>query len=279
MITTAPPPARPAPPAASKPKPTFGDISGARVGVALILAAVEGWGKTSVGAYADSPAIIMAGNEKGYRTLLQAGRAPNVPAKSVLTWLDLLELISGVAEAPGKIRTVVLDSLGTAERLCHEHVCRVEYKGDWGEKGFASYAKGYETSIPEWLKLLAAFDKLREGHGIDIIITAHTRIKTFKNPEGADYDRFTSDCHEKTWGATARWADACLFGKYLTIIDNEKKGKGKAIGGTQRLVFTERRDTWDAKNRYGMPECIEIADDHTKTYETIFSYIRKEGGQ
>lgn len=273
MTTAAPPLARPSP--IQKPKPTFGDISGERVGVAIILAAVEGWGKTSVGAYAESPAIIMAGNEKGYRTLLQASRVPKVPAKSVLTWTDLMDLVAGTNENPGNIRTVFLDSLGTAERLCHEHVCRVEFKGEWGEKGFGSFQKGYDTSIPEWLKLLAALDKLREGHGIDVIIAAHTRIKTFKNPEGADYDRFTADCHDKTWGATARWADACLFGKYLTVIDNEKKGKGKAIGGTERLIYTERRDTWDAKNRYGMPECIEVANDHTKTYETIFSHIRK----
>jgi len=269
------PPSRAAPAAPPKAKPAFGDVS-SPVGAAVVLAAVEGWGKSTVGAYAPSPAFIMAGNEKGYRTLLNAGRVPNVPAKSTMAWAEMLDLISGIAESPGSIRTVCIDSLGTAERLCHEHVCLTEFRGEWGDKGFANFQKGYDVSVSHWLKLLVALDKLRENHGIDVIFTAHTKIKQFKNPEGADFDRFVADCHDKTWGATARWADACLFGKYLTVIDKEKQGKGKGVGGSERLVYTERRDTWDAKNRYGMPECIDIPNDPALVYSTIFSYIHKE---
>ena len=126
----------------------------------------------------------------------------------------------------------------------------------------------------DWLRLLAALDKLHAS-GTGVLMLSHCKVSTFKNPLGADYDRYTSDIHHKTWAVTSRWADAALFGQFwtetVTAKSNKKEElrKGKGVGGTQRVVYTERRAGFDAKNRYGMPERIDIPDDPKAIWTTM----------
>lgn len=220
----------------------------------LIVNAVEGFGKTTIGAFAPDPVIFMARGESGYDTLLSAGLVPAVPAEEVSTWSELIGWIGELIKDTQGRKTLVLDAIGGFERLCHEHVCERDFNGDWGECGFASYQRGYEIALVDWLGLLGRLDSLHQK-GLAIVLLGHCRVQTFKNPLGVDFDRYVSDTHHKTWGITHKWADAVLFGNFLTIIDGEEKakrqGKGKAIGGTDRVLYTERRDAFDAKNRTG----------------------------
>lgn len=278
--TRTPPPSRPAP-SGPKPSPAPTLASVRKISVAtrgniipkLIHYAVEGFGKTSFLAHAPDPFIIMSPQERGYTALLSAGRVPAVPAQVVTDWPDLLAWLDSLVTDPQGRKTVGLDAMGGFERLCHEFVCRRDFNGDWGEKGFASFQKGYDVSVGEWLKMLAKLDELHTRHGIVIVLLGHAKVKPFKNPIGADFDRYICDVHDKTWAATARWANAVLFGNYLTIVDQEKRGKGKGIGGTDRILYTERRDAWDAKNQYGLPEQIELSNDPTQTWAQVWSAI------
>lgn len=246
----------------------------------LIINAVEGWGKTTVAAYAPKPAILMARDESGYLTLLDAGRVPDVPRVRLDTWEETLALLDAIASST-PYQTLALDALNGFERLCHEYVCQRDFQGDWGEKGFISFQKGYEISLTEWLQLLKRLDAIR-NQGVNIVILSHAKIITFKNPLGADYDKFAADCHQKTWAITAKWSDAVLFGNYFTVVETakankpESQKKGKGVGGTQRVLYTERRDAFDAKNRYGMPESIDIPNDPTESWNTIYAALRGE---
>src|SRR5260370_30131879 len=59
----------------------------------IIINGVEGWGKTTLAAYAPDTAIIMAPNENGYETLLSAGLVPNIVRTSVNSWKELLDVL------------------------------------------------------------------------------------------------------------------------------------------------------------------------------------------
>lgn len=245
----------------------------------IVLNAVEGWGKTSCAAFAPEPAVLMAKGETGYQTLLGAGLVPSVQAAYVEDWealLAFLDDLAGAATMPCK--TLALDALGGFERLCHERVCARDFEGKWGEKGFSSYQKGYEQSLPDWLQLLQRLDRVRD-RGITILLLGHVQIRPFKNPLGEDFDRYVSDVHHKTWGVTHKWADAVLFGQFVNVVDKDKPTdkKGKGIGGTDRVIYTERRDAYDAKNRYGLPALLDIPNSPQGAWDTIWNAItRKE---
>jgi hypothetical protein len=110
----------------------------------------------------------------------------------------------------------------------------------------------------------------------------HVQVRPFKNPLGADYDRYVCDVHHKTWGVTHKWADAVLFGTFRTVLDEKKGTKPKGIGGADRVLFCERRDAYDAKNRYGMPEELDIPNEPAEVWGTIWAAVtatsKKEGG-
>lgn len=291
-MSTAPAPTRPPPLARPKPPNGVGHVPQARpTGFsvpeksgrrpAIILNAVEGWGKTSCAAHADDSVLLLSRGEDGYQTLFEHDRVPARPFKVVSTWPDVLAEIDALAIADKAPSLLALDAIGGFERLCHEHVCATEFKGEWGERGFLGYMRGYETAIPEWLKLLDRLDRYRVKHNAGVLLLSHCRVRPFKNPLGADFDRYVSDVHDKTWGVTHRWADACLFGNFFSVVDSPDaagKKKGKGIGGTERVIYTERRDAFDAKNRFGMPEQIDIPADPSKAWATIEAAIGGKAG-
>ena len=245
----------------------------------IVLTAVEGWGKTSCGAYAPAPTILMAEGETGYDTLLGSGLVPQVTTGTITSWQALLELLR--SDVWAECKTLVLDAMGGIERACHTYVCNDQFNGDWGERGFASYQKGYDLSALEWSVLLAELDRIN-AQGVTILLLSHVKVATHKNPLGADYDRYVSDVHHKTWSATSHWADVVLFGNYYSVVETASGGKpealkkGKGIGGTERVVYAERRDAFDAKNRYGMEPEIQIPHDPTLIWSTIETAIQEK---
>jgi len=240
----------------------------------ITLAAVEGYGKTTAGAYTPKPGFLMARGETGYETLLAHKLVPSVDAARVNNWLSLLELLKELAG----YETIVLDALGGFERLCHEFVCETEYNGDWGERGFVAYQKGFDLAVTEWLKLLRLLEKLRDA-GTMVLLLSHIKVKTFKNPLGADYDKYIPDVHEKTWAATHKLCDAVLFGNFLTVVESEQSKKpealkkGKGVGGVQRVIYTQHRDAFTAKNRLGMPDVIAIPNNPSQVWSTIWANV------
>ena len=218
----------------------------------------------------------MARGETGYSTLLGARLVPNVPRAVIAAWDELLAQIDSLIASSEGIETLALDALGGFERLCHEHVCRRDFNGDWGERGFSSYQKGFDVSVAEWLLLLQRLDAIRAKHGLAIILLSHARIKTVKNPLGPDYDRFVADVHDKTWSVTAKWADAVLFGNFPPVVQTDRAGakKGKGIGGSARVLFTEHTDAYDAKNRYGMESEIAMPNDPAASWSTLESAMK-----
>ena len=276
-----PPPSRPAPPSAQSSGiiPTFGKAVAAKVAPRLIINAVEGFGKTTIAAHAPNAAILMAKGETGYTTLLSKGRVPAIGAANIEDWGGLNALLdSWLASDVLPFESLALDAMGGFERMCHEMVCRRDFKGDWGERGFTSYNKGYDVSIPDWELMLGRLFDLNQ-RGVAIILLSHCKVKNFKNPLGPDFDRWVSNVHEKTWGITAQWADAVFFGNFVTVVDEVKstgqKKTGKGVGGSERVIYTERCDAFDAKNRFGMPPMIELLPDPAEMWNTIEYYINK----
>lgn len=227
----------------------------------LIFHGVEGIGKTSFAAQSPKPIFLMAKGETGLETLIDCGRLGEVPhLPEIQTWQETLDAIDWLTTADHEYKTLVLDTINGFERLCHEHVCRRDFNGDWGERGFVGYQRGFDTSLADWRELLNAIDRLRDAKRMSVIGLCHTKVANFKNPEGADYDRYVPDMHAKTWSLTLKWADHVLFANFFTIAEKEKgsisKAKGK--GGQDRVVYTVRHAAYDAKNRAGLPDQIEM---------------------
>ena len=248
----------------------------------LVLHGVEGVGKSSFGAFAPSPIFIMGRGETGLETLIDSGQLPEIPHLPELqSWPDVLAAINEILTADHKYRTLVIDTLNSLERLCHEEVCRREFANDWGEKGFVGWQRGFEISLADWRVFLALLDRVREERQMAIIALCHTKVGNFTNPEGPDFDRYMPDLHKKTWGLTHKWADLVLFANFETQVQDEKKKKSKGVGGQDRIIYTERHAAWDAKNRHGLPPEISMGNSGKEAWNNFLQAMQdsRRGGK
>jgi hypothetical protein len=241
-----------------------------------IVHGLEGAGKTSFGCCAPKPAYLMTRGETGLLTLIDSRRVPETAHfPEIMTWEQLLAAIETLTSERHEYRTLVLDTLNGAERLCHEHVCARDFDGRWGKDGFTSYMTGYDVSLAEWRKLLDALDQLRAKRRMSILALAHTKISPFKNPEGPDYDRYTVDVHHKTWGLTHKWADLVLFVNFVAHVEAKRNDtSGKAKGGSRRVIYTTRTAAYDAKNRHGLPEQIDAGNSPAEAWNNFVAALQ-----
>lgn len=230
-----------------------------------VIHGVEGVGKSSLGAQFPMSVFVQTKGETGLETLINAGRiAPTPHFPESATWDEMLSHIKSLIAESHDYKTFVLDTVNGAERLCHEHVCHIDFADDWSDKGFASYQKGPEVALGQWRVLLSLLDELRLKRKMTILMLCHTKVAAFRNPLGADYDRFQPDLDKRTWSLTAKWSDAILFANFESMVssvkENKKTGeqKGKGVGGKVRILYTERDAAYDAKNRLGLAPEIEM---------------------
>jgi hypothetical protein len=249
-------------------KPSLSEIitTGNKLPNRIVLHGTEGWGKTSFAAQIPGALFIQTRGETGLETLIDAGQLPGVPhLPEVTTMPEMLEAINMLTHEEHPYKALIIDVVNGAERLCHEEVCRRDFSNDWTDKGFMGYMRGYEVSLTDWTNFLVRLDALRMTKRMGIMLLCHTKVTTFKNPEGPDYDRYQPDMHPKTWALTHKWSDVVLFGNFETAVaggsigEGVKQGrKGKGTGGSYRMLYTERCAAYDAKNRLGLPPEIEM---------------------
>lgn len=110
--------------------------------------------------------------------------------------------------------------------------------------------------------------------GMNVVVTAHAMVSKFEQPdEAASYDRWTMKMYKKDAALLKEWADALLFVNYKTIVEMVGEGfmaKGKARGA-KRTIFCTHQATWDAKNRWGLPDEVPLG------YEAIAPHVPSLG--
>ena len=268
MNQTAPPVGKPAPAkdwlkelqTDAKPRP-----------VAMTAFGPPGIGKTEFGAALPNPVFLIDDKEDGVNTLKSSGLIdkgiPVFPAAT--NWKDVLDMVASVVNSP--YESLVIDTIGGMERLLHHYICHVDFCDDW-TKGFLSYSKGYETSLPEWLEFLNELDKVRDA-GKRVLLLAHSQVKPYKNPLGEDYDRFVPAIHHKTWNLTHRWSDVVLFLNYHIEVD-ESGTRAKGKGGNSRNMHVEYCAAFEAKNRHGLKEPISMGGSGTEAWGNLTEAIK-----
>ncbi len=214
----------------------------------VLLFGPEGIGKSTFGAGA--PDAIFLGAEDGTGEL-DVARLPQPQ-----NWEDVLAAIALLEREQHEFKTVVIDTIDWVEPLIWAHCCVRDKESTIESYG---YGKGYAVAVDEWRKLLAALERLRAARKMVIVLLAHSQIRTFKNPEGEDFDRYEMKLHTKASGLCKEWVDAVLFANYEQFAQKDTKTKRvRGIATGARLIYTGRTAAYDAKNRYSLPDTLPL---------------------
>lgn len=175
------------------------------------------------------------------------------------SWMMLKETLQHFIDHPEQLGTFVLDTADWAERLCVKHVCDINKQQSVESFG---YGKGYIYVYEEFGRMLNLLSRLTDK-GVHVVVLAHATLRKFEQPdEMGSYDRYELKLTKKTGAEISamlkEWSDMLLFINYKTIVLNvdgngAQKGKNKAQGG-KRVMYTTHTPSWDAKNRYSLPE-------------------------
>lgn len=235
----------------------------------IVFYGADGVGKTSLAAHFPAPVFLYPSGDTGLETLLDSGRLPPVAHfGAIQDWQEVLDNLEQLLEASHDYQTVVVDGLGGLERLCHERVCQRDFGGDWGELGFHGYQRGYEVAVAEWRKMLAALELLRIERRMGVVLLSASRVVPFRNPAGADFDRFSPDLHAKSWSVTQRWADVVGFLNFVPSPGAARRSRRvRSVAPWMRVLSLERSLAHDAKNRPALPSEIPLpGDDDASAY-------------
>lgn len=213
----------------------------------ILLYGVEGVGKSTFAAGAPRPIFIAA--EDGVRHLDVSS------FDDVSTFDDVRTALKVLREETHDFRTVVIDTLDWVEHTVRE---KVMADNKLSPKEYDAYGRGVSISLKYWKEIASDLDALR-AKGMGIILVAHAKVKPFRNPAGDDYIRYEPTLSGQDvslfWKAKP---DCVFFANYQTIVD-DGGGKGPAKAKTgKRILFTVHNAAWDAKNRLGLPEIIDL---------------------
>ena len=212
----------------------------------IVLYGPHGVGKTTFGACAPAPILMPFEDGVGK---LEVARFPVLQS-----WQDTLEALGALANEAHNYGTVVVDSMDWLEPIVWAEVCKRHGKKDIEEFG---YGKGYLFACDVWREFFDGLRFLRGQKGMAVVLLAHTEIKQFADPNSDPYDRYQIKLQPRAAALAEEWADCVLFANFRTYTAKADAGFNRKItrgvGSGERVLYTEERPGFRAKNRYGLP--------------------------
>lgn len=211
----------------------------------------HGIGKTTLGASAHRPIFLPL--EDGLQGL-EVDAFPQLKS-----YAEVNEALDSLAAGGHSFGTAVLDTADWLERLTQAEACR---KNGWPDIEAPGYGKGYIEATAVMKTVLDKLDVLRDA-GMAVIVLAHSEVKQFNDPNSEPYDRYQIKLQRGAGALLQEWADIIGFANFETVVKKDKgafnKERARGIGTGRRNLHLTEKPSHVAKNRYGMPDVIELS--------------------
>lgn len=230
---------------------------------------LEAVGKTSLAASAPNPVFIDVDDGSDELSIARYSFRDDERGHVPASMVDIFDALDDLLHGEHDYKTVVLDTVDAIEPLIWKFVC----ERDSGKKSNLNstgktltsiesygYGRGYVIALDQWRLLCHKLDQLRVQRKMHAVLLSHTQIRTFKNPEGEDYDRYQLKIRENAAAFLREWCDVvgyCCFEDHAEKLDT-KDTRAKGFSTGMRLIMLERTAAFDAKTRLDLPVQVEM---------------------
>ena len=213
--------------------------------IKTVIYGAEGVGKSSLAA--KFPNALFLDTEGGTSRL-------DVRRIKITSWEELLATVKEIIASPDVCKSLVIDTADWAESFCIDYICNKYRQASIESFG---YGKGYtylQEEFGEFLKLLNVLTEV----GINPVIIAHGKPRKFELPdEQGAFDRYETKLTRQVAPLIKEWCDMLLFCNYKTFVVTTENNAKKAQGG-KRVMYTTHNPCWDAKNRFDLPDELDL---------------------
>lgn len=220
----------------------------------IVLHGPQGVGKSSWAASA--PGAIFLPTEDGL------GRLEVDHFPLLASYTDAMDAIAALYQEEHEFNTAVVDTADWFEPMVWEATCA---QHGWTDIEAPGYGKGYLAADVLWKRFLDGLNALRTERGMAIIVLAHSEIRAHNAPDTEPYDRYQIKLQKRASALLYEWADCVFFANFKTYTTESKSGFNKVtrrgVGTGERVLYTEERPAFLAKNRYGLPVELPLSWD------------------
>jgi hypothetical protein len=210
----------------------------------VVIYGVESVGKSTFAAQFPKPLFLDI--EQGTSHL-------DVDRCDIGSWKQLTDSLTECRSS--EYKTIVIDSADWAERLCIEDLLASSKKTSIEDFGFG---KGWVMVAERMSRMLASVDTLIDA-GKNVVLIAHSKIVRFEAPDAlAAYDRYELKLSKQSSPLLKEFADELWFLRFKTKVSTTDTGRGKGIGGKERIILTTHSAAYDAKTRSGLAEELPL---------------------
>jgi|6_EtaG_2_1085325.scaffolds.fasta_scaffold00161_26 hypothetical protein len=208
-------------------------------------------GKSSL--CAQFPDAIFIATEPGLRALDTFEVHPK-------DWEELLGYCTELAKAEHGYKTVVIDTLDNAYRMCSDYICKrngnVDHPTD-----IEGMAKGWTLISNEILRVFRRLHQL----GLGVILISHLKDQPKKTRTGLEYTVIAPSLSGGTTRQITAFADIIM----LYDMATEKKPKGGSDPKVRRILRTSPHPDYEAGGRIPLPDTIEAGNSPAEAYANI----------
>jgi hypothetical protein len=210
----------------------------------VVIYGVESVGKSTFAAQFPKPLFLDI--EQGTSHL-------DVDRCDINSWKQLTDALTEAKATD--YQTIVIDSADWAERLCVEDLLATSKKTSIEDFG---YGKGWVMVAERISRMLTSIDALIDV-GKHVVLIAHSRIVKFEAPDAlAPYDRYELKLSKQCSPLLKEFADELWFLRFKTKVSTSETGRGKGLGGKERILLTTHSAAYDAKTRSGLAEELPL---------------------
>ena len=254
----------------------------------ITIVGFPGVGKSTLAALFPNPIFVQAENAstvfETWTEDRQPAFMPELPAANAKRQVKpseiLLAQLRELATEEHPFKTVVVDTITAMNTLFEGEVVEFDPNGasNIGEAA-GGFHKGFLVAAGMHVKIRNACEHLRRK-GIAVVFLAHTGIVKMKNrPEAGEYTAYSIDMPEKARQIYIGSSDAVFYLKSRDFVmghEENRKGQttkyGRVTNTGERVLITSSDGTIgyvDAKNRYSMPEEIDVPKETNPILEMI----------
>jgi hypothetical protein len=222
-------------------------------GLFVTVAAVEGWGKSTLGSRMDGPVFI--DTDKG----ICGDHIVRIDTNCGCD--EMLGIVEELKKSPPKqMKTLVIDTMDKLIDCMTEDLCRVK---KWETMEAQQYFKCWlEFKAKYFDPMLNGLKDVTRRHPITVLVLSHVKARKFEKPNGEGaWDRWETTFPYKDLCASLKQAsDLYVFGDFKDVVYEADKKQGEvkrhATGSGKRMAYCEHNGAYDAKCR----EFVKRAD-------------------